>query len=454
MSIFSLILISIAEVALASFLFSIIFFLIGLIFLKISIKQNFKIAKNLFTIIYFLNILLSNAIIGERLLKTGKPYYGSDDKTYEVKSLRLTEFSYVKNINRLEYRSGGYSHGSKYYTAFMGSFINGMKLIGLNYHYLIFCYFNAMLVALTGAVAFYFAKVTGLKEGTSQLAALMIGMWPSYVFNSAMVRRDTLFIFFLFLSAYLVTSIFSRKKNTTIGEIFLLVFSIVIVSHLRVFYGLLLFFIFLLVIIQVYKKIVRPDNLIVRYLSILLFAISSLFLIQTILPTLVIYFDKLTWYYELYSSHRSNILLGGGILSSIFSYPPIISIPLRFLFSFVSPPPVPNFNMIFENLNWFGTIVWFFLSPYLLWAIYDIYKGKRQIQLEHKIIAIFFIVTFFSGIAIAFSEVHSLAGRLIGVLLIFYGIENWSVRLKSVFSFISLFGIYLTCSYLVVKIFL
>ena len=49
-----------------------------------------------------------------------------------------------------------------------------------------------MLVALTGAVAFYFAKVTGLKEGTSQLAALMIGIWPSYVFNSAIVRRETI----------------------------------------------------------------------------------------------------------------------------------------------------------------------------------------------------------------------------------------------------------------------
>ena len=77
-----------------------------------------------------------------------------------------------------------------------------------------------MLVALTGAVAFYFAKVTA--KGTSQLAALMIGMWPSYVFNSAMVRRDNIYIF-LFLSAYLVISIFSRKKNTTIGEIFLFI---------------------------------------------------------------------------------------------------------------------------------------------------------------------------------------------------------------------------------------
>ena len=228
----------------------------------------------------------------------------------------------------------------------------------------------------------------------------MIGMWPSYVFNSAMVRRDIIFLFFLFLSAYLVTSIFSRKKNTTIGEIFLLLFSIVIVSYLRVFYGLLLFFIFLLVIIQVYKKIVRPDNLIVRYLSILLFAISSLFLIQTILPTLVISFDKLTWYYELYSSHRSNILLGGGILSSIFTYPPIISIPLRFLFSFVSPPPVPNFNMIFENLIGLA-LLYGFLSPYLLWAIYDIYKGKDKYNLSINNRYLFYSY-FFSGIAIAF----------------------------------------------------
>jgi len=420
----------------------------------VSIKQNFKIARKLFIIIYFVNILLSNVIIGERTLKTGKPYYGSDDKTYEVNALQLTELNFVKNINQLEFLSGGYSHGSKYYTAFIGSFINGIKLIGLNYHFLIFCYLNALFVALTGVVGFYFARLIVLREESCQLAALMIGMWPSYVFNSAMIRRDTIFIFFLFLSAYLITSIISRKKNTTVRDVFLLALSILIVSYLRIFYGLLLFFIFLLILIQVYKTIVRPNSYLVRYLSILLFTISSLFIMQTVLPNLVIYFDKLTWYYELYSLSRSDIHHGGGILSSIFTYPPIISIPLRFLFSFVSPPPVPNFNMIFENINWFGTIIWFFLSPYLFWALYDIYKKKRQGCIEHKIIAIFFIIIFFSGIAIAFSEEHALAGRLVGILLIFYGIENWSVRLKSVFSFLSLFGMYLTFSYLVVKIFL
>ena len=150
-------------------------FLIGLIILKISIKSNFKIARNLFIIIYFLNILLSNAIIGERIHKTGKkPYYGSDDETYEANALLLTEFSYVKNMKMLDYLSGGYTHGSKYYTAFMGSFINGIKLIGLNYHYLIFCYLNALFVALTGVVAFSFARLIGLKDGRSELASLVI----------------------------------------------------------------------------------------------------------------------------------------------------------------------------------------------------------------------------------------------------------------------------------------
>ena len=90
----------------------------------------------------------------------------------------------------------------------------------------------------------------------------------------------------------------------------------------------------------------------------------------------------------------------------------------------------------------------------LFWALYDIFKKKRQGCIEHKIIAIFFIIIFFSGIAISFSEEHALAGRLVGILLIIYGIENWSVSLKSVFSFLSLFGIYLTFSYLVIKIFL
>ena len=401
-----------------------------------------------------MNILLSNAIIGERIHKTGKPYYGSDDETYEANALLLTEFSYVKNMKMLDYLSGGYTHGSKYYTAFMGSFINGIKLIGLNYHYLIFCYLNALFVALTGVVAFSFARLIGLKDGRSELVSLVIGMWPSYVFNSAMIRRDTVFIFFLFLSAYLITSMFSRKKNTTVREIFLLALSITIVSYLRIFYGLLVFFIIFLILIIVYRSIVRPNNYLVRYVSISLFTISILFIMRIIMPSMVIYFDKLAWYYELYSLTRSDTFHGGGILSSIFTYSPIISIPLRFLFSFASPPPVPNFSMIFGNINWFGTIIWFFLSPYLFWALYDIYNKKRREYIEIKIIAIFFIIIFFSGIAIAFSEEHALAGRLLGVLLLFYGLENWSVSFKSVFSFLSLFGMYLTCLYLTVKIFL
>ena len=102
------------------------------------------------------------------------------------------------------------------------------------------------------------------------------------------------------------------------------------------------------------------------------------------MPSLVIYFDKLAWYYELYSLTRSDTFHGGGILSSIFTYSPIISIPLRFLFSFASPPPVPNFSMIFGNINWFGTIIWFFLSPYLLgpFMIYIIKKDENLLRLK------------------------------------------------------------------------
>ena len=80
-------------------------------------------------------------------------------------------------MKMLDYLSGGYTHGSKYYTAFMGSFIKWIKLIGLNYHYLIFCYLNALFVALTGVVALVLCWLIGLKiERISKFSNLVVAV--------------------------------------------------------------------------------------------------------------------------------------------------------------------------------------------------------------------------------------------------------------------------------------
>jgi hypothetical protein len=456
-AIFTLLLITVYEQTLSSFLSAVTFFLIGLIILKSSSKRNQQVCIKLFIIMYCFNIFMSNIIIGERTSKTGEPYWGSDDRTYEKNALMLSDIpqnSYGGNVDFLIQASKGLSHGSMYYTALLSVLISWIRSLGLEYHYLIFVYLNSLFVALTGVVIWKFGILVGLSSKGSQLAGLFSGFWPSYVFNSSMIRRDTIFIFFLVLSAYLFSKIFNRRINVSVKNILLLLASITIVSYLRIFYGIVYYLIFLFILYFLYRAIIRGNNYLLHYLSICLILMIVSISFYIIYPDLALYNQKLTFYYDMYTASRSDALHGGGIGSTIFTYSPIISIPLRLFYSFFSPPPIPNFNYIFSNYNWFGTIPWFFVSPFLFWTLKDIYKERNRQFMGIRIAGLFFIFIFISGQVISFSDLHTLAGRLIGILLIIYGIENWSVNLISVFSFLSVFGLYLTFFYLVVKIIL
>ncbi|MBC8484568.1 MAG: hypothetical protein H8D45_00815 [Bacteroidetes bacterium] len=156
--------------------------------------------------------------------------------------------------------------------------------------------------------------------------------------------------------------------------------------------------------------------------------------------------------FHAYSFRRSS--LGGGIGASIFTFSPIISIPLRFAYGFISPPPVPSLSNITGNYYWMGTIPWFLCTPFLLWSIFHAFKRHSSQLLSLKIVVIFFAAFFLVAQLVVFSELHGLGGRLVGVVLIIYGIENYPRPIKNVTSYMVIIGIFFTLCYLGIKIFL
>jgi len=393
------------------------------------------------------------------MIRTDSPYFGSDDREYDERALSAINeeaFGYTQNVKLYNILIPGYSHASKYYTAIVLTIYQSFKIFGLSITHLLPVYFNSFLVAFTGIVAWRLSILMGMKSTSALFAGLLVGVWPSYVFLSAMIRRDTIFTFFVVLSAYKSASLISNKKKNTIGDFLLLGISIYIVSMFRIHYWILYIFILFSLFIGwiLHSKNAETffsRSFIILMLFVLLIAGASSFEIQS---DILLSINRIPEYYESYSKWRSNEQHGGGIGSYLFTLPVSLSIPARLIYGQISPPPVPTLKNITFNYYWMGTIIWYFCIPTLIGTVATGLKSKSYDLFSLKVTIIFFLTFMLVAQTIAFSELHGLGGRLLGVVVIVYGLEKQSKSIYSTASYMFIIALFLALSYLSVKYFL
>jgi len=399
---------------------------------------------------------MSNIIIGERLYRTGVPYYGSDDREYNERALIAIDddvFGYIQNLELYSRIIPGYSHASKYYTSIVLTLYQGFKYFGFEISHLLPVYLNSLMVAFTGIVAWRLGIILGMNSLPAQLTGFLVGAWPSYVFLSAMIRRDTIFTFFIVLSAYMSISLISSTKRNTILDFMILGMSIYIVSALRIHYWLLYIFIYstLLLFWLIYSRSKSTLFLRLVYISIVFICSIGIITYFNVYSDISSGFNEIPELYSLYSNWRANIHHGGGIGSYIFTLPTYISIPLRIVYGQVSPPPIPMLKNISYNLYWMGTIFWFFCLPVLIKTVVKGLKLKSNVWIPLTMAVVFFLTFMITAQVIAFSELHGLGGRLLGVVLIVYGLDSQFEPIGPMVSKMFYLAIFLGLSYILIK---
>ena len=163
---------------------------------------------------------------------------------------------------------------------------------------------------------------------------------------------------------------------------------------------------------------------------------------------------KVPEYYTSYSMWRANAQHGGGISSYLFTLPFTISIPARILYAQISPPPVPTLTNITYNYYWMGTIVWFLSIPVFVRTVINGIKSHSNELLPLKMVIMFFLTFMLAAQSIAFSELHALGGRLLGIILIVYGLEKQPKPFSIIASRMVLIAVFLVFSYATIKLFL
>ena len=203
---------------------------------------------------------------------------------------------------------------------------------------------NSLLLALIGIVAWRFGVLLGFSNAAALLSGYLSGFWPLLVFHSAMVRRDTIFAFFLFLSIYLSASFLQNKSNIRLSKILVFICSVIIVSFLRYGFWAIYLFLFCYILALWYKDTLNKKNLMLKTCLMLLLIFvafiglsNSNFFHQNVNASIT----QMEFYYSNYSEYRGGYS-EKGIGSLLFRLPVLISFPARLAYASVTPPPIPT----------------------------------------------------------------------------------------------------------------
>ena len=103
------------------------------------------------------------------------------------------------------------------------------------------------------------------------------------------------------------------------------------------------------------------------------------------------------------------------------------------------------------NLYWMGTIFWFFCLPVLIKTVVKGLKLKSNVWIPLTMAVVFFLTFMITAQVIAFSELHGLGGRLLGVVLIVYGLDSQFEPIGPMVSKMFYLAIFLGLSYILIK---
>ena len=444
------VLISLKETALSPFCFAFFLAILGMLICKILFKSDsHKVATRLFVVVYSFSILMTVIIYGDLIREKGMPYLGSDDVNYEQYAYDAIDSGSIGYVGSLLYFSTqGHSDGSFYYAAFLAALHGTTQSLGMSSHTLNPRFVNSFFLAFIGIVAWRFGVLLGFSNTAAKLSGYLSGFWPLLVFHSAIVRRDTIFAFFLLLSIYLYVSFLQNKSNIGLLKVVVFICSIIIVSLLRYGFWAIYLFLFCGILALWYKNTLNKRNYMLKTCSMLLlifvvfFGLSNSDLFHENVNMSV---AEMGYQYSWYVNRQANYS-EKGVGSSLFRLPVLVGFPARLAYASVSPPPIPT-TFLTYNIRWISTIPWFLCLPILIRTIFYAMRSRGREFIALKALAASFVTYYMVINLISFTETQQIMYIPFGVLLIMYGLENQTKSLRSSAFVMILIGIMLSASY-------
>lgn len=378
-------------------LLSVLIFFMSLAIIGLLI--NFKLGVNeskLFIIIYYLNVIAVIVLYIIYINRYGQPYFigGSDDLTYEKDAQNVAQFLGVFDYFSIRGNVLPNDHNSIGYVYLVSLFYRLGQLLG-GFHTFIPRIFNSFILALLAILVYRYAVYKSkLNSSISFVVALLVGLAPIMMYNSAHTFRDTIVAFLLFLCVYIWND---YDKYIFSEQIILLAVTLLITFILWEMRSITVILILLLIYFsyldQKRKKIKNfKSKQTIFFIFFILFGVLVFFYCynQGYIEWLK---NRQISYYLVYSKYRTE--LSKGLETYVFIAP----FPLNLLYRFVylSIFPIPSLSKEIERL-WLsiGTIIQIFFLPYVVIGLWKSLKKKQNLEIALGFVIIFISVGIFS----------------------------------------------------------
>jgi hypothetical protein len=439
-----------AEANFSPFLWLLGFCLIGLLICLVFFERLTGSAIKVFATVLFFNSLFTLLMFFNTTAYYGKPFIGESDAFRHEKYAQQALEAGLGYKETFLYHTVEHSHKSFYYTGSIAVLYKINSFFGLAKHTLIPRFFNSFCISLLGLLVLKLAPKLGIQWKVAVVCAIFCGCWPLTVYNSAVIRRDALFILQSVLFFYCIFNITSGDWK--IRYISGAIVGLCSINYLRpMFVFLFLGILGIVWISRIY--LIKGKNHVYLSRIILFFAsvISICGIIYFFVDLSVFQRDLNSFLdqFERYTERRGEESQGLG--SGIFRLPLIFSIPMRIAYGFIYPPPIPS-PFILDNFRWFGTLFWIFCLPFLFWSINRAFcEGRNQYSFFLQATSICFVSIFLIVNITTVTEGHQMTYIPFGLILIFYGIENSSFSIKKHLPLMLSAGILSIISYILLK---
>ena len=427
----------------------VIFMLFAIIGLLINTKLGLNESK-LFIIVYYLNVFAVIALYIIYMNRYGQPYYigGSDDLGYEMGAQKIVQSLGIFDYFSIRGNILPNWHNSVGYVYLISLFYRVAQPLG-GFHTFIPRIFNSFILALLSILVYHFAIYKlKLNLSISFGVALIVGLAPIMMYNSAHTFRDIIVAFLMFLCIYIWND---YDKYVFNKQIIILVITLLIIfilwetrSLTAILTVLLICFSYLDQKRKMIKTFKSKQN--IFFLFFILFGISVFFYCysQGYIGWLS---NRLITYYVSYNKYVISKSEG----FAKFGFDAIFPLNYLFRFIYLSIYPIPILSSEIERL-WLstGTIIQIFFLPYVIIGLRRLIKKKLALNIAFGFLVIFISVSIFS-----FTFRHISMFYPFGVLVAGYG-YNYFQSVNRKYIWLGMYSLFLSgvIIYILAKYFL
>lgn len=412
--------------SLSVLVFSILFFLLGVILTWNSGKESVQI----FLLGYFLSIFFSVLIYFIYSSRYSLPYFlgGSDDLHFELDAQIVIDNSiWIYNRNDIAFAIGNIYHNSVGYVYFLSLIIRVGDLLG-GYDTMMSRVFNCFLLGLSGVLIKSISLQLNFNRENAKIGALWVLLFPMMIFTTIHVFRDNLTLIILLICLYFSLKISFSESTSFDFKWIKYSFPIILLTPL---------------IIQLRMMYVLP--MLAMLLSALTFRVLPLKKIKfwhffLAMPILLLFYVLISQNELFQAAIRlknfyDNMLSGGeqssfgGLSNFLFNLPQPIQTVARFFYALITPLPI-----FYSDIEWtvlgLGTIIQILYFYFVLLGFKLVCREVKYLPLILGFSIIF--ISYFTG---TFTFRHITQWWPFAVLLGMLGYSQYRHLRKMFFSF-------------------